>query len=908
MHLLRAQPGDIDDGAEAVDLGQDPAEIVFAGHADTELALLARCHARIEDPPGLRLANLARLTHHLSVDTYVARTVAGAGLVVLRLLGGVASWAYGVERVVLTCRRHGIPLVLLTGSDEDDPALAERSTVGDERRAALWAYLAQGGAENGRRFLLAARALLRDDAWPEPAEPVARAGLYRRAEPGGGPLLVVVFYRALLMAEDLAPVDALIREAAACGLRVTAVFVQSLKDPVARAFLDDLLTEEPPDVVVNLTGFAVSQPGAVHEPGPLDRIGAVVLQAVAAGTTRERWRASAQGLSARDLAMSVVLPEVDGRVFTRAIAFKSARARIEATQSDLVALEPLSDRVRFVVAQAAAWARLRRSPAGARRVALLLANYPNQDARLANGVGLDTPESAAVVMRALEEAGYVVSGCPESGRALMDMLRAGPTNARRRTSDVRLDRAAYARFSDALPEELRSAVVARWGAVEKDPAFRDGAFHLALHRMGNVVVGIQPARGYEVDPKATYHDPALVPPHGYIAFYAWLRTQFDAHAIVHLGKHGNLEWLPGKALGLSAACWPEAVLGPLPHLYPFIVNDPGEGSQAKRRTSAVVVDHLTPPLTRAESYGPLRDLEALVDEYYDAAGQDPRRLDLLRGQIHEMMALHSLDEDAGIEEGEEEDAALVKLDAWLCDLKERQIRDGLHVFGRSPEGRQETDLLVAVARGQRPSLIRTLADDLALGGFDPLACDMAQPWTGPRPEVLAALSDDLWRSVGDTVERLELLAVAVVEGRVLPPGPASAARLAAMEETLCRSLRACGPAEIESLLTGLDGRFVAPGPSGAPTRDRADVLPTGRNFYAVDTRSVPTPAAWTLGWRSAVRLLDRYRQEHGSWPERIGLSAWGTANMRTGGDDIAQALALIGVKPVWEHGSRRVTG
>jgi cobaltochelatase CobN len=382
-----------------------------------------------------------------------------------------------------------------------------------------------------------------------------------------------------------------------------------------------------------------------------------------------------------------------------------------------------------------------------------------------------------------------------------------------------------------------------------------------------------------------------------------------------MGKHGSLEWLPGKSVALSADCFPEAALGPLPHLYPFIVNDPGEGTQAKRRASAVIVDHLTPPLTRAESYGPLRELERIVDEYYEAANVDPRRLALLGQQIVELMRQTGLDRDLGLPADAALGESLGRLDGYLCELKEMQIRDGLHVFGRSPDGDRATDLLAALVRlprGGAPgdaALTRALATDLRLDpGFDPLDCDMAAAWAGPRPAELAG--DAAWRTAGDTVERLELLARALLAGATKPDPAWAHARavLEAVDRALRPALAACGDAELAGLLTGLDGRFVAPGPSGAPTRGRPDVLPTGRNFYSVDTRTVPTPAAWQLGWQSAQLLVETHAQVHGDWPRAMALSAWGTSNMRTGGDDIAQALALIGARPVWDDGSRRVTG
>ncbi|MDG2034879.1 MAG: cobaltochelatase subunit CobN, partial [Rhodospirillales bacterium] len=474
---------------------------------------------------------------------------------------------------------------------------------------------------------------------------------------------------------------------------------------------------------------------------------------------------------------------------------------------------------------------------------------------------------------------------------------------------------AYDCFFNKLPGPVQAEVMDRWGTPENDPFFSHGHFHLPVQRLGHVALGIQPARGYNLDPVASYHDPDLVPPHGYVAFYAWIREAFGAHAVIHFGKHGNLEWLPGKALALDNTCYPEAILGPLPHLYPFIVNDPGEGTQAKRRAQAVVVDHLTPPLTRAESYGPLRDLEQLVDEYYLASGMDPRRLKLLSGQILEITRSIGLDKDVGIACGDSNTESLLKIDNYLCELKELQIRDGLHTFGAAPEGRLKTDLLVALTRlprfdgtGRHASLIRALAADLGCH-FDPLDCTLGTPWTGPKP---AALGDDAtpWRTNGDTVERLETLARALVaaEQDADPAWTQTRPVLAFIRDDLAPTIDGCGAAELAGLMTGLQGRFVPPGASGAPTRGRLDTLPTGRNFYSVDSRSVPTPAAWQLGWKSASLLIERYFQDHGAYPERFALSAWGTANMRTGGDDIAQALALMGVTPQWDKHSQRITG
>ncbi|MGO8036102.1 cobaltochelatase subunit CobN [Rhizobium leguminosarum] len=800
------------------------------------------------------------------------------------------------------------------------------------------------------------------------------------------PIVAISFYRALVQSGETGPIEALIEALVTLGLRPLPVFAYSLKDPVSTGILESVFSTLKPDVVINTTGFAVSAPGADRQATVLEANEAIVLQAILSASSREAWAASSQGLSARDLGMNVALPEVDGRVLARAISFKTAARYDAAVETNIVASEPDTGRVRYTAELAANWARLRKTSAHDRRIALVMANYPNRDGRLGNGVGLDTPAGTTEVLKAMRAVGYPVAEIPADGDALIRHLMEGPTNSGSDGKIIRetLSLSLYNSFLESLPDKIQDEVRDRWGNPQDDPYFREGVFALPFARFGEVLVGIQPARGYNIDPKESYHSPDLVPPHGYLAFYAFLRREFGAHAIIHMGKHGNLEWLPGKALALSETCYPEAILGPLPHLYPFIVNDPGEGTQAKRRTAAVIIDHLTPPLTRAESYGPLKDLEALVDEYYEASGGDPRRIRLLSRQILELVADIGLDRDAGIAKGESEGEALKKLDAYLCDLKEMQIRDGLHVFGVSPEGRLLTDLTVALARvprglgeGGDASLQRAIAADAGLGGgmrgippsvlpdisptrgeigderprliscvagaassngsfsgspsdlpisplvgemsgrteggasiFDPLNTEMAAPWTGPRPAILADILDAPWRTNGDTVERIELLAAKFVSGEMECPTLWSQTRcvLSEIETRLKPSILACGPAEIAGLLAGLDGRFVAPGPSGAPTRGRPDVLPTGRNFYSVDSRAVPTPAAYELGKKSAELLVRRYVQDHGEWPVSFGLTAWGTSNMRTGGDDIAQALALIGVKPLWDMSSRRVTG
>ncbi|MCW5700852.1 MAG: cobaltochelatase subunit CobN, partial [Rhodospirillales bacterium] len=682
-----AKPGAIADGSEAVDLGQSPGDIVILSAADTELSCLSSARGRMTEPdfPTVRLANLLHLGHNFSVDLYVENTIARSRLVVVRLLGGRAYWPYGVEQVAAICRQRNIPVAFLPGDDQPDPDLAEASTVTEESGHRLWQYCVHGGLDNARGFLLYAATLIgyKGD-WQEP-KPLLRAGVYSPGLDQGSlatisatwradrPVAAVVFYRALVQAGNVGVVDALVDALVAAGLNPLPVYVSSLKEPVSAAILETLLSETPPSVILNATGFAVSAPGADRSVSPFDGCDCPVLQVVFAGSDAESWRAGTHGLSARDIAMNVALPEVDGRIVSRAISFKGLARRDPLTEADIVAYAPQRDRVEFVAALAAAWARLRSKTAGDRRIALVLANYPNRDGRLGNGVGLDTPASTVNVLRAMQGAGYRVEDIPDDGNCLIERLAAGPTNDLRAlpSREIRetLPFADYMTFFAQLPRDVQDRMVERWGPAERDPFYRAGEldcgqFLIPAFRCGNVVVALQPARGYNVDPATSYHDPDLPPTHSYLAFYAWLRQGFRADAVVHMGKHGNLEWLPGKALALSASCFPEAALGPMPHLYPFIVNDPGEGTQAKRRAQAVIVDHLTPPLTRAESYGPLRDLEQLVDEYYEAAGLDPRRLRVLAEEILSLCRVIGLDDDCGIAADDDRDAALGKLDNY----------------------------------------------------------------------------------------------------------------------------------------------------------------------------------------------------------------------------------------------------
>jgi cobaltochelatase CobN len=938
MHLLRTQPGGFVPDDSIADLGQTPAELVILCSGDSSLALLAEAAQQLpDDYPSLRLANPMQVQNHASVDLYVDEVLRHARVILFSLHGGIGYWRYGVERLMELAAR-GVQVILVPGDDRPDPELSDLSTVPAEARDRLWQFLRQGGLHNALDLFrcIASQWLGRDYPWGEP-QTLPRTAIYHphiasatlsrwRAEwLADQPVVALLFYRSHLQAANTGFIDEFCARLQARGLNPLPVALASLKEPGCLELLQDWLDETGAELILNTTGFAQSSPEAPHlRPFRRD---VPVIQAICAQDNQPAWQASEQGLGARDLAMHIALPELDGRIISRPISFKDLAWRSERSQSDVVCYRAHSERMDFVAELARRWIELARLPNARKRVALILANYPTRDGRIGNGVGLDTPAAALNILRALDSQRYPLAPLPGSGTELIELLLGGVTNdldsldLRPCQQSMALDE-YHAAFAQ-LPQANRDAVNARWGLPQDDPMFRSGRMMIAGVRFGLTFVGIQPARGYQVDPSAVYHDPDLVPPHGYLAFYFWLRKVYGAHALIHVGKHGNLEWLPGKGVGLSDSCWPDAVLGAMPNIYPFIVNDPGEGAQAKRRTQAVIIDHLMPPLTRAETYGPLRDLELLADEYYEAQLLDPRRAQELQRDILKLVRETHIDRELALDDapGSEADAAiwLPRLDTYLCDLKESQIRDGLHVFGESPQGRLRTDTLLALlriprgdGRGAQSSLLRALSKAFALD-FDPLDCELAAPWHGPRPAALVAVSEALWRTAGDTRERLEVFAAALIErvGRGeavddLPGGEDLQLIIGHLRDVVAPRLDACGPAEMHGLLDALNGRFVPAGPSGAPSRGRLDVLPTGRNFFTVDVRNLPTTTAWRIGFQSAKLLLERHLQDQGDHLRQLGLSVWGTATMRTGGDDIAQAMALMGVRPVWATGSQRV--
>jgi len=812
MHLLATSSASLDSLIEPIDLAQPPAELVALSFTDSDLASLAHAwKADADTLPSLRVAALRDLRHPMSVDLWIENTARKAKTIVARVLGGYDWWSYGCDALAEIARRDGIALALLPGEcRERDERLAGLSTVSGADYDLLLGCFREGGPS---QMAAALRHMARFAGRPLPVETPAampRAGLYvpavgiveqnffAAAAGSGKPVVPLFFYRSMLLAGDVAPIDALADALAARHIVAVPIFVNSLQDPAARELATKVARELNASLLLTTTAFSAgAAPGAETL---FDALDLPVFQVALATTRRDVWEAGQRGLAPADLAMHVVLPELDGRIMAGAISFKQPAERDEALGARLQVNRPEPDRVERVADRIASFIALQRTPPAERCIAILIPDYPAATGRSGYAVGLDVPNSVLAMLADLKAQGYVVTDVPETSRDLMRALE---------TARPAMTLGVYRDFLATLPETARVAIDANWGAPETDAV--DGHFAFRHMQFGNVTVALAPDRGRSGDRRVDYHDPVRPPRHALVAFGGWLRTTLGCHAIVHVGAHGTLEWLPGKSVALSQSCFPEIVAGALPVVYPFIVSNPGEAAQAKRRLAAVALGHLTPALNDAGLSPDQQKLERLVDEYAQAEGLDRRRRDRLASLIVETASRTGLAREAGVAD-DGVDAALVKIDAWLCDLKDFAVKDGLHIYGRAP------------------------ADEM------------------------------------------------------------NAAR------------RECAEAERHALIASLDGRRVAPGPSGAPSRGRTDVMPTGRNLFTSDPRTLPTPTATALGRLAAAEIVRLYLQEHGDYPRALVLDLWGSASLRTGGEEIAQGLALMGCRPQWDEATGRVVG
>ncbi|MCX7567118.1 cobaltochelatase subunit CobN [Sulfitobacter sp. F26169L] len=814
MHVVFRESHGLEETETPFDVGQTPADLVVLSLSDSDLGAFAEAWHRGGGTdgrlPSLRLANIVALKHPLSVDTYVEQTLSGAKGILVRLIGGVPYWPYGLQQIYALARDNGIALAVLPADGRVDARLDALSTVPKSTLRRL-AHLCDTGGIVAAQAALAQMALAAGlyagpvrgvkslpsvGAWtPEDGACCPLVSVGSDAALAGKPRILIVFYRSYLVAADLAPITALFEAFRARGYDVSSVFAPSLKSRDAAGWLRRQVAHLAPAAIVNATAF--SGKGA-DGTSPLDAGGVPVFQVALATSTRKAWAGAERGLSPADLAMHVVLPEVDGRIMGGVASFKDPSKRDPDLQYSRFAHRVDADRIEAIADRVQGWTRLAALPVAQRRVALVMSTYPGKDWNMGHAVGLDAPQSAEAILSDLDTAGYDVA---IDDIALQDALLARST-----AWPIEEYKLALAQ----LPEELRETLAEVWGAPEDDPDARDGMFHFAAILRGKVWIALQPERATPQGREDSYHDLSRTPRHAYVAFYLWLQNETDA--LVHIGAHGTLEWLPGKSVALSDTCWPEVLTGAMPVIYPFIVNDPGEAAQAKRRIGAVTLGHIPPPMRASGTPDRLARLEALLDEFSNADGLDPRRRDRLQSDIRTEAQAQGLEDDLGLDRAGCSAEAITRIDSFVCDIKESQFGVGLHIWGRAHKG------TVPFATTQ--------------------------------------------------------------------------------------SVRG----EARALLDALDGRRIAAGPSGSPYRGRRDVLPTGRNLFTTDPRAVPTRAAYAQGVRLADELIRRHLQDEGDWPRGLIVDLWGSATMRTAGEEFAMALHLLGVRPVWDAGSERVSG
>ena len=879
--------------------------IWYITNVDTEiLALRVAIDSLPDDFPNVRAAQ----PWSFNID----RDLPGATCVIVRLLRGRRAWENDFDRLRTLCLERGIHLLAFAGEAVPDAELTALSTVPSAILTDTFGYLVNGGPENFGNLLrfVADTVLLGgfgfDAPVAIPTHGVWRVSSGRTDSTSNRPLIGVVFYRAHLVAGNTQFVTDLCDAIESRGADVIAMWCYSLRGDAAQPVLDVLATQQLDVLITTVlaTGGSAAGAGIAGGAGGLDgddwdatalaALDVPIIQAPSSGQSITEWLDNEGGLGPYDATAGIAIPEFDGRIIGPVFAFNEIVDDGDELGNSVRAYRTVPDRVARLAGLAMRYARLRRVAPGDRKVAIVLSAYPTKRSRLGNAVGLDTPASAMRLLDAMSAEGYTITRRPDDGDTLMGELADGLTYDAETLTLGQLEAAVggldvdtYSDWFATLPTSAQAELERSWGTAPGSQRIHDGRLIFSGVDLGNVIIAIQPPRGYGDDPVAVYHSPNLPPAHHYLAFYRWLDEVWGADAIVHLGKHGTLEWLPGKALALSAGCWPDAALGDVPFFYPFVVNDPGEGSQAKRRAHAVVIDHLLPPMTRADSYDETAKLEQLFDEYSQIQSLDPAKLPALRQKIWATLTDASIDRDLGLEaapEGSDFDDVIVNVDGYLCGLKDAQIRGGLHTLGDPPTGEGLIDLVLAITRlghGKVASLRASVAVQLGIDLQDPQSLDAIEAHC--RQLIATAAARD-W-SVDDS----ELPTVQWVCRWLVP--------------NLWRSTD-----EITNLLAGLRGRYVPAGPSGTLTRGGAHVLPTGRNFYSLDPKALPTELSWDVGCKLADAIIERHLAEEGTYPKTVGLVLWGTALMRTQGDDVAEALALLGIRPVWEAESRRVTG
>ncbi|MCL0058121.1 cobaltochelatase subunit CobN [Dehalococcoidia bacterium] len=871
-------------------------------------------------------------------------------LLIIHLHGGEKSFPE-FDRFMSSLEGKGIPIHAQAMPTEQDIELIKLSTVDKDDYQRISRYINYGGTENFKNLLLYAvnRFAGAEYEVGEPERPpwegiyhpdfdyLPTLDEYLEKKHIAGRLTVGLwFYQTFWQAKNTVFVDRLIEEIEKQGANVIPVFLYSVKDV-------DLGTKEPQwvvenyfmkdgeplvDVLISPLMFSMSMSEGSEAPqeneGFLNRLGVPIIKVILTHNSLEEWRDTPQGLSPMDVTMSVAMPEFDGMLITVPVAARTFSDTDPLTGARIVRYEPIAERVSKIVRLSLNWARLRHIPSNEKKVAIIFHNYPPRNDTIGTAFGLDSPVSVWNILRDLKEAGYELDYLPENGQILIEDIIERVTNDRRWASAEEMAKRAvgkvsheqYTEWFQELPSEVQNKMIQAWGKPPGKLFSHKNRLLIPGLINGNIFIGLQPPRGFSDDPAAIYHSPDHPIPHHYYAYYRWIRDVFKADVVMHIGKHGSLEWLPGKSAGLSESCFPDITISDLPNIYPYIINNPGEGTQAKRRSYCCIIDHLVAVMHNADTYDEIAGVEVLIDDYYQATAEDRGKIPELQKMIWEKVCQAKLDHDLGIDQAAsfaDFDGFMEKLHGYIHELADTQIRDGLHTLGEPPVDSRLDEFLVALTRlsnGDVPSLRQSLAEmkgydyDNLLANRGKLQSDGKSG--GHIIEELHELSLQLVKRFHDDGFREE--SIDAIAGEVLGESNFNIKRvLTYIMNSIVPNLAATTD-ELTNTLLAASGGFIPPGPSGAPTRGMADILPTGRNFYSVDPQSIPSPAAWRVGVALGDALLERYLKDEGKYPESIGIVIWGSGTMRTKGDDIAEIFYLMGVKPIWEESSGRVKG
>ena len=810
MHIIFREKKSIDETEIPIDLKQSPADIIVLSFSDSDLTAFASGWKRAYKYskgkfPSLRLANIQNLKHPLSVDTYLDKTLSHSKAVLIRLIGGVPYWEYGLNQVKKIAEKKNIVLAVLPADGREDKNLSNYSNIPSSTLKVL-NNLCNTGCSVATHAALSQIAItagiyssivVGDKFIPKFGYWSFSGGVYskiKKKRNKNKKLILIIFYKSFITSSDLNPIRVLAEELKKKDLSVISCFLPSLKEPESAKWIKYVIKENKPSAIINATSFSSKN---INGLSPLDFGNVPVFQISLSTNDKKLWKNDNRGLSPTDMVMHVALPEIDGRLFAGIASFKEKYKRDKFLEFTPIKHIADKERVISIVKKVKGWVRLQEIPNNKKKITFILSTYPGKPWLMGHAVGLDVFESVKSILQDLKIYGK---------NDKIDFAQ----NFNTKTVNISIQK--YYTYLNKLNKKLLKKITKVWGDPNQDENFKKGKFIFKAFFFKNCLIALQPERGNFYKRDDQYHDIELTPRHSYIAFYFWIKNEFKTDLILHVGAHGTLEWLPGKSVGLSSECWPEILTDSMPVIYPFIINDPGESAQAKRRINALTIGHIPPAMIKVGKVKKLSSLELLLDEFSNAEGLDPKRRDRLKVKIKEEVKRLGLENSLGISKNDKANNILTKIDKFVCDVKDSQFGDGLHIYGRPPNNQYSFDLKGSIHK------------------------------------------------------------------------------------------------EKENIIKSISGLRLEPGASGSPFRGRLDVLPSGRNLYSNDPFSIPSKSAYDQGLRLSSEFLKKHLQDSGDHARKTLIDLWGSATLRTAGEEFSMALCLLGLKPTWKKGSDRVNG